>query len=993
MARNRTLRARNLPHRFSRRRSVGGMARRLMIEPLEVRSLLSVGLLVATSSDDLSHSGLSLRDAIVDANADAAVGVSATITFDPSLNGAIITLTQGPLELTAGSGKTTIDGGGQIAVSGNNANRVFQVDSRANAVLANLSIEGGSVSNSSVFDSSAFGGGIYNAGALTVSNANVAGNSVYSKFFDVYGGGIYNSGTLSVTNSTFSGNSATDSMDYGYGGGAIYNAGALSVSSSTFSANSATGTEAYGGAINNAGTLAVAGSTFSDNTANGYIGDSYGGALYNSSSATVNNSTFAGNSAQALDYGYGGAVDNGGTLTVCDATFSGNSASARGGFGFGGAFLNAATLTLTNSIVAGNSVSGVYGTAYSDIDGAVADTSANNLIGDGTGLSGISNADANDNQVGTDSSPIDPLLGPLANNGGPTETMALLPGSPAIDTGSNALIPSGVTTDQRGLARIVNGTVDMGAFESRGFTISVTGDDNQQATAGTQFASPLQVAVGSSFGEPVAGGQVTFSAPGSGASATFSGTSVLAATIDADGLANVAAAANATLGVYTVAATAAGAAGEADFHLGNIELPSLVVTTAADVVDPFDGVTSLREAIAYADSLSGDNTITFDPSLNGATITLTQGQLELTAGSGKTTIDGGGQIAVSGNNANRVFQVDSRANAVLANLSIEGGSVSNSSVFDSSAFGGGIYNAGALTVSNANVAGNSVYSKFFDVYGGGIYNSGTLSVTNSTFSGNSATDSMDYGYGGGAIYNAGALSVSSSTFSANSATGTEAYGGAINNAGTLAVAGSTFSDNTANGYIGDSYGGALYNSSSATVNNSTFAGNSAQALDYGYGGAVDNGGTLTVCDATFSGNSASARGGFGFGGAFLNAATLTLTNSIVAGNSVSGVYGTAYSDIDGAVAGTSANNLIGDGTGLSGISNADANDNQVGTDSSPIDPLLGPLADNGGPTQTMALLPGSPAIDAGDDSALGPPLNLAADQRGLPFVREVGGAR
>ena len=56
-------------------------------------------------------------------------------------------------------------------------------------------------------------------------------------------------------------------------------------------------------------------------------------------------------------------------------------------------------------------------------------------------------------------------MGPLADNGGPTQTMALLPGSPAIDAGSNALIPSGVTTDQRGYARINNGTVDIGAYE------------------------------------------------------------------------------------------------------------------------------------------------------------------------------------------------------------------------------------------------------------------------------------------------------------------------------------------------------------------------------------------------------------------------------------------------------------------------------------------------------------------------------------------------
>ena len=73
------------------------------------------------------------------------------------------------------------------------------------------------------------------------------------------------------------------------------------------------------------------------------------------------------------------------------------------------------------------------------------------------------------------------MLAPLGNYGGPTQTMALLPGSPAIDAGNNALIPAGVTTDQRGLPRIVDGTVDIGAFESSGFTIAVTSGSGQTA--------------------------------------------------------------------------------------------------------------------------------------------------------------------------------------------------------------------------------------------------------------------------------------------------------------------------------------------------------------------------------------------------------------------------------------------------------------------------------------------------------------------------------
>ena len=172
-----------------------------------------------------------------------------------------------------------------------------------------------------------------------------------------------------------------------------------------------------------------------------------------------------------------------------------------------------------------------------------------NLIGNSSGGSGF---------VATDLLNVNPLLGPLQNNGGPTETMALLPGSPAIAAGSVALAVHAngkpLTTDQRGSARIVNGKVDIGAFESRGFTMTVTSGNNQQTAVGTAFAAPLVVTVSSPYGEPVAGGVVTFTAPASGASATFPGGSNTA-TISASGQASIAVAANGIPGSYPVIAS------------------------------------------------------------------------------------------------------------------------------------------------------------------------------------------------------------------------------------------------------------------------------------------------------------------------------------------------------------------------------------------------------------------------------------------------------
>ncbi len=141
-----------------------------------------------------------------------------------------------------------------------------------------------------------------------------------------------------------------------------------------------------------------------------------------------------------------------------------------------------------------------------DISGAVVGSSSYNLIGDGTGLSGITNG-VNNNQVGSGASPINPLLGPLVNNGGSTETHALLTGSPALDTGNNATCPA---TDQRGIPRPGGAACDIGSYElndttppdttitgnptnpsnSTSATFTFTGSDNVTPAGSLTFAVP-----------------------------------------------------------------------------------------------------------------------------------------------------------------------------------------------------------------------------------------------------------------------------------------------------------------------------------------------------------------------------------------------------------------------------------------------------------------------------------------------------------------------
>jgi CSLREA domain-containing protein len=352
------------------------------------------------------------------------------------------------------------------------------------------------------------------------------------------------------------------------------------------------------------------------------------------------------------------------------------------------------------------------------------------------------------------------------------------------------------------------------------------------------------------------------------------------------------------------------------------------VNTLDDVDDgTCDGThCSLREAINTANASNADDTITFSVS---GTITLGSNLPNIAdaATAGALTIDGGGNITLSGNNSVRVMIVDFGANLTLQNLTIANGSAD---------YGGGIFNFGTLNVTDATFSGNSAEA------GGGIYNypGGTLEVTDSTFSDNNST-SAD----GGGIWNNASLTVTGSMFSNNNSV---AGGGGIYNYpdGTLDVTHSTFSGNSA------AWGGGIDNSGTLTVTNSTFSGNSAD-----YGGGIENyDGTLSVTNATFSGNSASTQGG----GIYQTGGTATLKNTLIA-NSPSG------GDCVGSLSGTNNNNLIEDSANACGLTNG-VDGNIIGSD-----PKLGALT---GSPAYFPLNAGSLAIDAGDNATCAaPPVN------------------
>jgi CSLREA domain-containing protein len=330
---------------------------------------------------------------------------------------------------------------------------------------------------------------------------------------------------------------------------------------------------------------------------------------------------------------------------------------------------------------------------------------------------------------------------------------------------------------------------------------------------------------------------------------------------------------------------------------------TFTVNTAADEQNTNGEWCSLREAIINANQNDqsgstdcpagvGEDTINFDPSLSGQTITLGSQLPAVTDGAGLVIDGGSAKITVSGNNTVGVFEV-----------------------------GTSTISGAKLTLNNLTVANGRA------LLGAGILNnsSNTLKVNNSTLSGNTAyTEGQSGGVGGG-IDNSGALTVRNSTISDNSASNA---GGIFNNpSGTL------------------------------TVSNSTVSGNSANFV-----GGIYNEGTLTVRNSTISNNT----GFIETGGIYESGTNTTLKNTIVA-NNLGANNLPSGEDCSGTITNGGYNLDSGTSCGFTTQNNS----------LSSTDPILGPLADNGGPTKTHALLEGSPAIDKGNS------FGATTDQRGV----------
>jgi len=425
-------------------------------------------IVVNSNADTTADDGqCTLREAIIAANSDAASGAQPgecgagngadTITFAANYTITLSSQLQLPVitsEMTiTGLGATntiiqaapcnpvTTPPGGCI-----HGHRVLKVASTGYLTLDGVTVRHGRTWHDEQGGNG--GSGIYSDGTLTVLNSTISNNRSLRA-----GGGILSSGTLTVDNSTFAGNST----DLATGGGIASGVGVVTVTNSTFSGNSS---EFGGGGIWSGATLIVNDSTFSGNST-----PRNGGGIFSYGTLTITNSTISNNSAS--DVG-GGIFSTDDPLTVTNSTISNNSANEGGGI-----FIDGNLITLARNLIAGNSATG-EGSELLNNSGIVT-ANADNVFSHGglTSIQAFSNFTPGAGDFNASGDAADVALSAILNttlgdNGGPTQTLALVAGSPALDIAPGLTCTAAPVNglDQRGVTRPQGHGCDAGAYEA-----------------------------------------------------------------------------------------------------------------------------------------------------------------------------------------------------------------------------------------------------------------------------------------------------------------------------------------------------------------------------------------------------------------------------------------------------------------------------------------------------------------------------------------------
>ncbi len=614
-----------------------------------------------------------------------------------------------------------------------------------------------------------------------------------------------------------------------------------------------------------------------------------GGGVWNGGNLTLENVTIANSSASGGD---GGGIFNafGGSLALIGSTISGNTASGAGGGVYnagavdffsttitantailsGAGVSNSATANLQNTLVAGNS-------GAADVSGAFV-SQGNNLIGDATGGTGF-NTNLNDQLGGVSGNPtIDPLLGPLQDNGGAAWTHLLLPGSPATDAGGSSNLSA---TDQRGAPRVLDGidpgdasdniaTADIGAVEFGSFFVNVQGDALDATTLGD--------------------GVVDSDASSPGAQVSLRG-----AVQELEALANWSSGAGAVSEVFEGAILFAASA--------QISLLTL-------------------QGANENNSVTGDLDIHGNLTIRGAS-------------AGQTVIDAGGfEYNADPNNpqpelSDRVFHVQPGGKLRLEQLTVMGGHAVDDGAVDAG-LGGGVFNdGGVLEIADAKIGVQGLPSIAFglneaDRDGGGVYSrNGSVAVFSggavdgnlaangagiylesgivTLASGSFVRENVARSSGGGVYMNDGQLLLTGAEVSGNELLGVDPGDGTPRASGAgLSVVGGVASISQSSAIVRNFTqgistasaaggpivnGGGIFNASVVSIEDSLVAFNgdgyeSTTVSSRTYGGGIYNTGSLTVTDSNIDDND----GASGYGGGVYNTATGVVT---VEGGSIS----------------------------------------------------------------------------------------------------------
>lgn len=875
------------------------------------------------------------------------------------------------------------------------------------------------------------GGAIFNEdGVVVIGSATFTLNRSHGDAGVIFNGG---DGTLTITRSTFDRNSADGN------GGALVNDdfAQTTIDEVTFSNNSA---DRDGGAIYNNSEF-TSGSTLSltidDTTLNNNTAAN-GGAIFNTSfgGLTLTNSTL---SANVATFNGGGLANFGSATLLNDTLYLNNVAVGGQGAGIANNLRNNVggippfgLTTLKNTLVAG-------GTNASDLaDGAIAFGGSSFIDGGHNLIEDVGSVMAFNDPLNGNVLGINPQLDILRDNGGPTLTHALLFGSPARDAGDNFAV---TLNDQRGLNRVFDGdgngvaTVDIGAFES-GFVVNSfldTVDENpgDGINADANGQSTLRAAIMEANARPgedtiiLGPGIFTLTLRGRGEDFRRNSAGNIASSSETGDLdilddLNI-------IGAGTELTFIDAAQLDRLFQVFpnvNLKLSNLTLrngnATSTDVGGAIfnQGATTLDNVLIVNSSAGRGGAVFNDAS---GTLTVTESLLR-----GNQAVQQGGAIYNDGEMTLTLTDIGA-AGRLSASVNASATTITVSDVSDFPTSGPFVIQVDAermlvtavlgneFTVTrgyNGTVASSHTTSAFAtlgntaNVHGGGVFNSGIAEITQSSFNGNLAQSR------GGGLYNAAvtgaltaAINAAQTTFTLTNVAGlpttgtftiqidsermtvtnvnpatnvitvTRGVGGTVaagHAGGALAttvgvnqatIQQSTFLDNFAS-----SRGAAMYNEEDLSIANSTLSNN-----DSGTNAALANSvsGRVTIVNSTVVDNVAFRGGGL----ANSLIGTVSVYNTIVANNAATSITGAKAPNVRGTFV-TAGNNFIGNNSDSAGFVN-NTNSDQVGSGTSPFDPVLRTIGNNGGPTLTHTARTGSPILDNGNNTG-GDPF----DQRG-----------